>query len=313
MVHEELRARLNDGGYKNWLKAGYCLLKLRDGLHSFTDSEMRLFHGNLVFRNPGLRRPCKSGCRPKGNQLHSVCVVCAEWRTEILTHHTQPNGTVNWGNCRPTLWSQDHWELAKAYMPRGQAGVKGAELCDAAALLNLLNFCSHFSYIDQHCVREVIRCRNELMHSCEMRLCDQWMRRYQESLQQLLRQFSHLPEVAAAGQQILEMLSVDLSVLVPGVDRVDGFVLEGVAPESISQWETELLRERLQELCSDTGTRDTEELLRLRDFLLANRDLSDQFSSELQTIDSLETHRREGEVEEAEVGVKGENLESGLE
>ncbi|CAB1326560.1 unnamed protein product, partial [Coregonus sp. 'balchen'] len=88
MVHEELSARLNDGGYKNCLKAGYCL-KLRDGLHSLTDTEMRSFHGNLVTRN-----------------------------TEILRHQTHPSGTVNWGNCRPPLWNQDHWELAKAYMPR---------------------------------------------------------------------------------------------------------------------------------------------------------------------------------------------------
>ncbi|KAM9428077.1 uncharacterized protein CXorf38 homolog [Salvelinus alpinus] len=294
MVHEELSARLNDGGYKNWLKAGYCLLKLREGLHPFTDTEMRSFHGNLVTRNPGLRRPCRSGCRSKGNQLYSVCVVCTEWRTVILRHHTNPRGMVNWGNCRPPLWNQDHWELAKAYMPRGQAGVKGAELCDVSALLNLLNFCSHFNYVDQHCVREVIRCRNELMHSCEMRVCDQWMRRYQVSIQQLLQQFTHLPEVAAAGQQILEMLAVDLSVLVPGVDRVDGSVSEGLEPESISQWETDLLRERLQELLTDTDTQDTEELLRLRDFLLANRDLSDQFSSELQTITSMETQMRRG-------------------
>eukprot|EP00063_Salmo_salar_P072153 XP_014046988.1 PREDICTED: uncharacterized protein CXorf38 homolog isoform X1 [Salmo salar] len=290
MVHEELSARLNDGGYKNWLKAGYCLLKLREGLHPFTDTEMRSFHRNLVTRNPGLRRPCQSGCRSKGNQLYSVCVVCAEWRTVILRHHTNPRGMVNWGNCRPPLWYQDHWELAKAYMPRGQAGVKGAALCDASALLNLLNFCSHFNYVDQHCVREVIRCRNELMHSCEMRVCDQWMRRYQVSIQQLLQQFTHIPEVATAGQQILEMLAVDLSVLVPGVDQVDGSVPEGLEP--ISQWEMDLLRERLQELLTDT--QDTEELLRLRDFLLANRDLSDQFSSELQTITSMETQWRRG-------------------
>lgn len=46
-------------------------------------------------------------------QLYSVCVVCAEWRTVILRHHTNPRGMVNWGNCRPPLWYQDHWELAK--------------------------------------------------------------------------------------------------------------------------------------------------------------------------------------------------------
>lgn len=52
----------------------------------------------------------------------------------------------------------------------------------------------------------------------------------------------------------VQMLAVDLSVLVPGVDRVDGSLSEGVEPESISQWEADLLRERLQELLTDTDT-----------------------------------------------------------
>ncbi|KAK1802905.1 hypothetical protein P4O66_021440, partial [Electrophorus voltai] len=42
------------------------------------------------------------------------------------------------------------------------------------------------------------------------------------------------------------MLSVDLSVHVPGVDSVDGANRVGI--ESISLWETELLRESLKDL-----------------------------------------------------------------
>ena len=43
----------------------------------------------------------------------------------------------------------------QAYMPRGQTGEKGSDKCDASALLNLLNYCDHFSYIDQERVRKV--------------------------------------------------------------------------------------------------------------------------------------------------------------
>lgn len=39
-------------------------------------------------------------------------------------------------------------------MPRGQA-VKAAHQCDAAALLNLINFCDCFHSVDLKCVREV--------------------------------------------------------------------------------------------------------------------------------------------------------------
>lgn len=44
---------------------------------------------------------------------------------------------------------------AQAYMPRGQADKKTAGQCDAAALLNLINFCDWFHLVDLDCVREV--------------------------------------------------------------------------------------------------------------------------------------------------------------
>lgn len=40
-------------------------------------------------------------------------------------------------------------------MPRG---VKTAVLCDASALLNLINFCDCFHSVDVDCVTQVIRC-----------------------------------------------------------------------------------------------------------------------------------------------------------
>ncbi|XP_036413664.1 LOW QUALITY PROTEIN: uncharacterized protein CXorf38 homolog [Colossoma macropomum] len=292
MVHEELFARLNEVGYKNWLKAGYCLLKVRDGLCGFADNEMRSFHNTVVRNNTVLRRgqPCRSNCRPRGNQFQSACPVCSEWQREILRHHTKPCSMINWGNCRPWLWPTEHWELAKAFMPRGLADANRAEHCDAAALLNLLHFCDHFSFINQGLVTEVIRCRNELMHSCEMQVSDQWMGRFQKSLQQLLIQLHHVPEVAAAGQQIREMLSVDLSVHVPGVDSVDGHEIEGVGIESISQWETELLRESLKDLLDndDLVPVDLKKVQIFHRFLSGHKDLEEQFKTELQSMQVLE-------------------------
>lgn len=40
-------------------------------------------------------------------------------------------------------------------MPRGQGEVKGADQCDASALLNLINYCDYFQSVDLKCVREV--------------------------------------------------------------------------------------------------------------------------------------------------------------
>ena len=54
-------------------------------------------------------------------------------------------------------------------------------------------------------VVQVIRCRNELMHSCEMRVSAQWMQRYQRSLEQLLQALQHVPDVATTRQHIQEV------------------------------------------------------------------------------------------------------------
>lgn len=43
----------------------------------------------------------------------------------------------------------------QAYMPRGQWKMKGADQCDASALLNLINYCDYFRSVDPKVVREV--------------------------------------------------------------------------------------------------------------------------------------------------------------
>ncbi|XP_041115005.1 uncharacterized protein CXorf38-like isoform X2 [Polyodon spathula] len=264
MIFAELSLRLNDVGYKNWLKAGYFLLKLRDGLQGFVTNEMRSFHQKLSRNNAVLRRGqrCPNYCKPRGNQ---------------------------------------------AYMPRGQADVPGPERCDAAALLNLINFCDHFSFVNQHKVREVIKSRNELMHSCEMRVSSEWLCQYERKIKDLVLELKHIPEVAVAGREISEMLSVDWSVQVPGVDSTDGLDYEMLDPTQISQVESELLRESLQELrlqIEGQGPfteQDLTDLHRLRDFLKSNKDLEGRFQAELLEVETLEYQLKQpgdGETEE---------------
>ncbi|XP_066517706.1 uncharacterized protein CXorf38 homolog [Hoplias malabaricus] len=294
MVHEELLARLNEAGYKNWLKAGYCLLRVKEGLCEFMDQEMRTFHKTVIKNNTALQRgqTCRYNCRPKANQFQSACPVCDEWRNEILRHHTKPYGIINWGNCKPWLWPTEPWELAKAFMPRGHADKYRAEQCDAAALLNVLHLCDHFHFINQALVTQVIHCRNELMHSCEMQVSDQWMGRFQKSLQELIRHLHHIPAMNAASQQIHEMLSVDLSLNFPGVDSVDGEDTEEVEIESLSQWETELLRESIKEQLDNDEHEgrpvDLKKLQTLHRFLRGHKDLEKQFRTELDSIEVLE-------------------------
>uniref|UniRef100_A0A3Q1GK28 Uncharacterized protein n=1 Tax=Acanthochromis polyacanthus TaxID=80966 RepID=A0A3Q1GK28_9TELE len=311
MVLEELQVRLNDRGYTNWLKAGRCLIILRDFLLPFTDEHMRSFHRDLLNRKSLLRMSCNSNCRPRGNKLLSPCRVCSEWQKEIIAHHRQPESTINWDNCSPPHWRTHYWELAKAYMPRGQAKTKDGGQCDASALLNLINHCTRFSTVDPKLVREVIRMRNELMHSCDFRVEDEWMGQYYFVLKHFMQQFSRGPQIASVKEQIEEMLTVDLSIYVSGADRMDSADLVNelqsdsdnqrpkpeICADLVSRWESELLQEMLQEILQvaaedgDTMTQDTRQLKSLSGFLQANQDLSERFSEELQAIDSLQARQ----------------------
>ncbi|XP_047224044.1 uncharacterized protein CXorf38 homolog isoform X2 [Girardinichthys multiradiatus] len=271
MVHEELTVRLNDKEYKNWLKAGRCLVILKDGLLPFIDHQMRAFHGDLLNQYTILRRPCETSfCKPRGNKLVSACRVCSEWQKVILRHHRQPDVTIHWTNCFPPYWRSDHWELAK-----------------------------------------VIQCRNELMHSCEFRVKDDWMRHYRTALKHFVQQLSSVPHMAAVGKQIEQMLTVELSICVFGVDQMDSAgPLAGLDPDSVSeqetsaelvsQWEAELLQEVLLECLhaaneedEEATTHDTEQLKKLQGFLQANKDLGERFATELQAIGSLEVKGEE--------------------
>lgn len=73
MVLSELAVRLNCAEYKNWVKAGHCLLLLRGCLHGFIGREVLAFHRGLLAADPDLgpRATCRSGsrCSPHARQV----------------------------------------------------------------------------------------------------------------------------------------------------------------------------------------------------------------------------------------------------
>lgn len=73
MVLSELAVRLNCAEYKNWVKAGHCLLLLRRCLQGFVGREMLAFHRGLLACAPGLgpAATCRGGarCNPRARQV----------------------------------------------------------------------------------------------------------------------------------------------------------------------------------------------------------------------------------------------------
>ncbi|XP_069800873.1 uncharacterized protein CXorf38 homolog isoform X2 [Dendropsophus ebraccatus] len=307
-----LLARLNCREYKNWLKAGQCLLMLQSPLQGYIDREMRAFHRELASRitAPSPGRRCQ--CRAAGKQFQPGCPVCAQWKELILSHHNYRNGDIHWGNSNPSLWPTHYWEVAKVYMPRGQDKVGGLRQCDAAALLNLINTCDYFRGPNLSRVREVIKCRNELMHSSDMKVSSPWLKGFGQKMQDLIAEFTHIPGLVREGEQMQKVLLLDWSVEDLDKSELDGprVVVRSAnicppgpiyqsmgysAASSFSPAEIEILmiQQLIQELyleIEEQGSltkQNEDKVLNIENFLSLNVDLRFVLQEDLEKLESV--------------------------
>ncbi|XP_060230790.1 uncharacterized protein CXorf38 homolog isoform X2 [Meriones unguiculatus] len=259
MVLSELAARLNCTEYKNWVKAGHCLLLLRSSLQGFVRREVLSFHRGLLAAVPGLgpHATCRGGsrCSPRARQFQPHCQACTEWKREILRHHINRNGDVHWGNCRPGLWPVDAWEVAK-----------------------------------------VIKCRNEIMHSSEMKVSSVWLQDFQMKIQNFLNEFRNIPEIVAVYSRIEQLLTSDWAVHIPEEDERDGCELEirgYLSVNQIHEIEMELLKEKLQEMYLQAVEEEalpeelSNQLDAVKGFLRNNTDLRNGLTEDMKKLDSL--------------------------
>ncbi|XP_043928259.1 uncharacterized protein CXorf38-like isoform X4 [Protopterus annectens] len=253
MVFSELASRLNDVGYKNWMKAGYCLLKLRNGLKELVSVEMSVFHQNLIKQNTVLRAGCIGGCKPRGKQFHPNCSVCREWRNEILSHHTNRNGEINWGNCRPWLWSSEHWEVAKVIKSRNEL-MHSSEMSVSSAWIDEYALKIHDLLNEFRCVPEVKEAAIEIKKI----LSSDWA-------------------VVLSGRDDVDGI--------PNMSNEDEAV-------QISTMEIELLKEKLQEILLDKQDvlceEDISRIGKFRCFLEGSKDLGSHFHAAIQRLLNLE-------------------------
>lgn len=226
MVLSELAARLNCTEYKNWVKAGHCLLLLRSCLQGFIGREVLSFHQGLLAAVPGLG----------------------------------PNAI-----CR------------------------GGSRCNPRA-------------------RQVIKCRNEIMHSSEMKVSSTWLRDFQIKIQNFLNEFKSIPEIIAVYSRIEQLLTSDWAVHIPEEDERDGCEFEIGSHLSVSQIheiEMELLKEKLQEMYLQAAAEEMlpEEIANrlgvVKAFLKNNADLRNGLSEDMQKLDSLHLQHQK-EVSEAD-------------
>lgn len=302
MAQTNLLLRLNCKEYKNWIKAGYCLQILQNRLQGYIGSEMKTFHRHLT-ANITQRQRCQ--CKARGKQFQPNCHVCMKLKELILLHHNNSNGEIHWGNSDPSLWPTHYWEVAKVYLPRGHTNSKGPQNCDAAALLNLINSCDHFNVSNISKVREVIKCRNDLMHSSQMKISTSWLGNFGQKIQELISELGHVPNLANESDQIKQVLSSDWSVNDFSVHEVDGFHAEPGGDEtlylgassldglSLNELEIQLINQLLEEIYlqkEENGALSEEgelTVIKMKTFLTENKDLLFAFQEDLEKLEHV--------------------------
>ena len=148
--------------YTNWLALSHALTTvLCQGLRPFIKRETETFYNNVTARLAATA-PCTCVYVPRRrpNQYHDMS-TCA-WANFLEAHHLTNKPT--WKQSDSTKWldpTLGPWEIAKLFLPYlgGHALIKSADDMDISAILNLMDWCTHFT-IPQHLIKDVRDTRN---------------------------------------------------------------------------------------------------------------------------------------------------------
>lgn len=177
MGDEEWKKRLNDSGYKNWLKVSLALIESKEALHDFTEKVILDVHKDIkTTAGSGTCTATPSCNTNKGKE--PTCPSCAKWVTEIRKYRS--DGQLQWKNTDPKMWRTVPWEIAKCFM-NAQGGKAtaaantGPAKTDLSGMLNVLVNCKEFrrNYLKDKKLPEHVRTvRNHLMHCATMSFSD---------------------------------------------------------------------------------------------------------------------------------------------
>ena len=173
MADEEWKKRLNDPGYKNWIKVSLALIQSKEALRDFTKNVIDDLHDDIKTKVGS--GTCDGTCNtPKCSAKEPSCPSCVKWVKEVKA---QTKGTqIFWRNVDKSKWHDDPWEMAKCWMnPQGDkasaAAVTGPDKTDLSGMLNVLINCKEFNgnHIKEIKLAGNVRTvRNHLMHCATM-------------------------------------------------------------------------------------------------------------------------------------------------
>ena len=153
----------HDPEYKNWVLAELGLLYLKEGLEEYLDTEIKVFHAQLMVKialdlnmsasavdcsiQTYIKHPMKSipvyDCSAHSNKKPPDCPaecpnrICNAIANEIMKAYRfgRPNG---WKNSIANKWTSDPWEIGKCFLSTdGYINCHSATDIDCSGLLSI--------------------------------------------------------------------------------------------------------------------------------------------------------------------------------
>ncbi|CAB4043164.1 Hypothetical predicted protein [Paramuricea clavata] len=291
MGDDEWKKRLNDSGYKNWLKVSLALIESKEALHDFSKNVIVAIHNDIKTRLGSGTCTATSACNTrKGGGITGKapsCPSCAQWVIEIKK---QSNGQLQWKNTDPTKWHNLPWEIAKCFMnaqgaKATAAANTGPDTTDLSGMLNILVNCKEITLKhlkDKKLPEHVRTVRNDLMHCATMSFSDAKMQGMVDQVIALLeddKELKHL-KVSKDKVKLIKSLKDSKFELKPN----DEDVCIETALESHA-------------LAADSGeeiNEDNESMMsKLRKLIKGNKDLEKKFDDKVNKIDEKLTNMKQ--------------------
>ncbi|KAK3591477.1 hypothetical protein CHS0354_031583 [Potamilus streckersoni] len=230
---DTLEERLKKTEYKNWLKAGMSLIRVKEGLETFADAESNVLHKDILTKCMPCGQCTQDGVKHKNRQ--KLCPSCDSFKDEIKKRHKYLS--PNWDNTDVQKWTNDHWSVSKCFMNPGQSGNHLASDTDISGLLNfIINYKkfqdTKYGDIQKNAVK-VRDDRNHIIHIGRDQLSETDLKSYTNNMLNLLKdekpdgQLKGIKDVENAKDQIQQILLSSFIIHLEDEYKVRLIALEG--------------------------------------------------------------------------------------
>jgi tetratricopeptide (TPR) repeat protein len=162
------------------LTVGELIRSIQKPISIYVDEIVKAFHEKVCKDLiPVGKCSDPDDCKTKTNP-DDLCKSCKPWFKKLKKSHEKGNNPSWHKNCKSAGWSEDHWEVAKFFMPAlgsNLSSTKNAESTDLSSLLNVLEWMKDVAFLGKvrvsvDLVRKLRSQRNPWAHAPKQKFTD---------------------------------------------------------------------------------------------------------------------------------------------